>query len=609
MNSKMKKPVVDPITLSVVWNKLLNITRETGERVMHSAQSFVMANARDLGAVLLNDKGQILVQSEFALAHCGVAEIATKPMLDRYGGKLYPGDCVLANDAHIIRSGHLPDWTFLVPIYWHDELVFYCHFRGHMMDSGGAYSGGYFPRAYDCIAEGLNIPPLKIIDKGKVNEEVFGLILRNVRNSAGVRGDNLLVYGSMMRAEKEIGNLMDKYGLDTVRECCDEMIRRGEMAMRRQIREIPEGVYTGETAADWDGTIPDRPVRVRVKLTVKGDELTFDFSGSDKQVDFINSPLGNTHMSLHLAVFTTLDPGIPHNHGAMVPIKVIAPEGTVVNPTYPHTYGSCALIVGQHVTEVCLEALGKALPEKALAPSARHLCPFFVGRDPRSEMMIDPRTRVVREYFGGPFASPSGTGATKGYDGWEGVGILGMAGQMFRGPFEKAEIFFPFSWRCVELAEDTEGPGEFTGCTGTYVEMECQSKEGFHTFVMTGNSDGARFAPIGQSGAPPASFHEMYIYRAKKQTKEVLRTVDMANLGPGDTVITKAAGGAGWGNPLDRDVERVKEDVREGVVSVKRARDVYGVSIDPKTFAVDYDTTKKLREIMKKGSTESGSNG
>jgi N-methylhydantoinase B len=601
VSTKTKKPVVDPITLSVVWNRLLNVTRETGERVMHSAQSFVMANARDLGVVLLNDKGYILTQSEFAMAHCGVGEIATQAMLDRFGGKLYPGDCVLANDAHIVRSGHLPDWTFLVPIYWHDELVFYCHFRGHMMDSGGAYSGGYFPRAYDCIAEGLNIPPVKIIDRGRVNEEIYSVILRNVRNSAGVRGDNLLVYGSMMRAEKDIANLIDKYGLDPVKNSCNEMIRLGEEAMRREIRKIPKGVYTGETAADWDGTTPDRPVWVRVKLTVTGDEMTFDFSGSNEQVDFINSPLGNTYAKVQLAIFVTLDPGIPHNHGAMEPIKIIAPEGTVVNPTYPHTYGSCALIVGQHVTEVCLEALGEALPEKAVAPSARHLCPFFVGRDPRPEMTIDPRTGVVREYFGGPFASPSGTGAVEGYDGWDGIGVLSMGGLMFKGPFEQAEVFFPFSWRRVELAQDTEGPGEFTGCTGTYVEMECQSKEGFHTIVMTGNSDGERFSPIGQAGAPAAPIHEMYIYRARKHETEILRTVDMANLGPGDVVITRAGGGAGWGDPLNRDVERVREDVKERVVSIGRARDVYGVVIDPKTFTVDYGATKRLRDLMKKG--------
>jgi N-methylhydantoinase B len=603
--TEFQKSVVDPVTLSVVWNRLLSITRDVGERVVHSAQSFVMANARDLGPILIDDRGRVITQVDFATAHCLVAEVPTRKILDKFEGKLYSGDCVLANDGHIIKSGHLPDWTFFAPIFWHDKLVFYCHFRGHMMDTGGAYSGGYFPRAYDCIAEGLNIPPLKIMERGQECKEVLELLFRNVRNSPGVYTDSMLIYGSIMKAQEDVCSLIDKYGLDTVRDCCKEMIRAGEEAMRREIEKIPEGVYTGETAVDWDGTTPNKPVWIRVKLTVKGDEMTFDFSGSQEQVDFVNSPIGNTRCFTYAAVFLTMDPGMPHNQGSMNPIHIIAPEGTVVNPTYPHTYGSCALNCGTQIAEVCLEALGKAIPERAVAPWARHLCPFMVGRDPRPEMMYDPRTKSVREYFGGPFASMPGSGAVKGYDGWEGVGFLSSGGVMVRGSIEKAEIFYPFYWRRVELSQDTEGPGEFTGCTGTYMELVCESKEGFPAIVMTGNSDGEVIAPKGVAGAPPAQLHQMYVYRAARKTKEILRTVDMTTVGPGDVVITKAAGGAGWGRPLDRDVERVKEDVKEGVVSVQRAKDTYGVIIDSETFAIDYEATNELRGLMKKSNPPS----
>jgi N-methylhydantoinase B len=174
---------------------------------------------------------------------------------------------------------------------------------------------------------------------------------------------------------------------------------------------------------------------------------------------------------------------------------------------------------------------------------------------------------------------------------------------MVRGSIEKAEIFYPFCWKRVELSQDTEGPGEFTGCTGTYMELVCESKEGFPSIVMTGNSDGEVIAPKGVAGAPPAQLHQMYVYRAARKTKEILRTVDMTTVGPGDVVITKAAGGAGWGHPLNRDVERVKEDVREGVVSVQRAKDTYGVIIDPETFAINYEATNELRGLMKKSNS------
>ena len=594
MSAKVHEPGVDPVTLSVVWNRLLTINREMGYRVMHSGQSFVMANARDLGPVLVDEKGHILIQAEFLPSHTLVAETPSRIILDKFG-KLDPGDLVLANDSHIIHSGHLPDWTFMRPIYWHDELVCYCHFRGHMMDTGGAFSGGYFPRAYDCIAEGLNIPPLKVIEKGEVNEELYSLILRNARTAAGVRADNMLIYGSIGKAEEDICELVDKYGLDTMRACLKEIVIAGEKGMRSEISNIPDGEYYGETAVDWDGTTPDLPVWIRVKLTVKGDEMTFDFSDSDDQRDFVNSPLGNTICFTTLAVFLTMDPTIPHNHGSMAPISVIAPEGKVVNVTYPHTYGACACSCGTEICEASLQALGKAIPEKAAAPWSRLFCPDMMGRTP----ITDPRTGLLQEYFAAPFIEGGGTGAVKGYDGWEGYLAHTVGGVIYRGSVETCEMFLPFFWRTVKLSQDTEGAGEFTGATACYTERLCEAAEGSRTILMSGNSSGEEFPPLGQNGAPPAPLPEMYLQRAGKKNLEILKTIDMTEVWGGDLMISKGGGGAGWGNPLDRDPERVREDMEEMKVSIRRARNVYGVVINPRTRAVDYKATEELRKTLR----------
>ncbi|MFH1650733.1 MAG: hydantoinase B/oxoprolinase family protein [Chloroflexota bacterium] len=601
--SKDTKAVIDPTTLSVVWNRLNIINLEMGERIIRASQSYVMALGRDLGPVLLDARARFVSQiSHVPPTHAFTAEIAAKAFLEKFAGKIYPGDCFLANDGHIIRSGHLPDWVFISPVFWHDELVAYAHCRAHMMDTGGSFSGGYFPRAYDCIAEGLNIPPVKIIEKGKENKELMELIFRNVRNSAGVRSDSMLVYGAMMRTEKDIIELIDRYGLETIKGCWDEMTRVTEDAMRRQIREIPDGVYYGETACDWDGTTPDKPVWIRVKLTVKGDELTFDFSESDDQVDFINTPLGTTYSYVYHAIFLTMDPNIPRNHGSMVPVTIIAPPGKVVNPTYPHTYGSCAVAVGIEIVEVCLEALGKALPKKAPAAWSRPFNTYMVGRDPRPDMTLDPRTGATREYSGHPFVTGGGSGAVYGFDGWEAMGSPAGAGLIVRTPIERAEMFFPHCWRRIELAQDSEGPGEYTGCTGTLVENECLTEKGYQALVMTGDADGQVIARKGQAGAPNASLSEMYIYRARTGQKEPFHTMDIAHLGHGDVIVTRTAGGSGWGNPLDRDIARVREDVREGVVSAQRAKDVYGVVIDPGTAVVDKAATEKLRAARKQES-------
>jgi len=601
MAIKEKGASVDPITLSVVWNRLLTISRECGERVVHSAQSYVMANARDLGPVLLNDKAQIITSVEFLPCHCLLAEIPTKAILDKFG-KLDPDDMVLGNDAFIVKSGHLPDWTWLMPIYWHDELVFYMHFRAHVMDTGGAFSGSYFPRAYDCIAEGLNIPPIKLIKKGKINEEVREVIFDNIRTPAGVWADLMLIYGSIKRAEEAICELVDKYGLDTLKSCCDEIISRDEEATRAEIRQIPDGVYYGAQAVDWDGTTRDRPVWVRVKLTVRGDEMTFDFSDSDDQVDFVNSPLGNTYAYVYLALFLAMNPGIPHNHGARAPVHIIAPEGKVVNPTRPHTYGACACSAGTEIYEACTQALGKASPDKTQSPYSKHSGCAVTGRLP----ITDPRTGNDLEFFGAPFMEESGTGAPKGYDGWDGTVGCPLCGVIYRGSVEICELYFPFHWPVLKFEQDYEGAGEFIGARGTFAARENIAPPGARVILQTGDTAGEYFSPAGLAGAPSAPLSEMRMRRAGKTEWEVIHTFDMAEMYPGDVLTTKAGGGAGWGNPLNRDVEKIRADVRDELLSVKRARDVYGVVIkpeslgkDPWNIEVDYKATEELRKKLK----------
>jgi len=601
MTTKKSGAAIDPITLSVVWNKLLTVTLETGERIIHSAQSYVMANARDLGITLLDDKMQIITQQAFLPCHGLSASIATKAMTDALG-KLDPGDLALSNDGFIVKSGHLPDWVVIAPIYWHDELVMYCHFRGHQMDSGGALSGSYFPRAYDCIAEGLNIPPLKIIEKGKIDEKVKGLIFNNVRTPAGGWADLMLFYGSIKKAEKDISDLIDKYGLGTFRACNDEMLRRGEEAVRAEIRSIPDGEYYGESAVDWDGSVRDVPVWIRVKLTVKGDEMTFDFSDTMEQVDFVNSPLGNTYAYVYLALFLSVDPTVPHNGGAMRPVHIIAPEGKVVNPTRPHTYGACGCHSGCEIYEACAQALGKATPDKTQAPFSYHFCVDFAGRLP----ITDPRTGYEVEYFAAPFIEEGGSGAVKGFDGWEGVVGCPLCGTVYRGSVEINELIFPFRYNIAKLAQDSEGPGEFIGSRGVYGERECVEPPGARTILMSGDCNGQYFAPLGIAGAPPATLGELYIQRAGKKEREMFYTMDEAVVNAGDVLITRAGGGAGWGNRLDRDVERINEDVISGLLSVQRAKDVYGVIIkpesvgeDPETIEIDYKATEELRKKLK----------
>jgi N-methylhydantoinase B len=605
----VEKGAVDEVTLSVVWNRMLTYIYECGERVMISAQSLVMAFVRDLGPVLLTPDGDIIVSGDFLPHHTLIAEIPTKHIIKKFG-KLEPGDMVLANDAHIIQSSHMLDWTCVIPIYYKDELVFYGHFKGHVLDSGGAYQGGYFPGTYDCYGEGLNIPPLKIYKKGVLNEDVRELILNNNRTPAAVWADFELIRGSLLRLADNIVGLIDRYGLDTMKGCVQEMIRRDEIATRRQIRGIPDGVYYGESAVDWDGTTPDKQVFVRVKLTVKGDEMTFDFSDSDDQVDFVNVPLGLTHACTLQALFWMFDATIPHNHGVRIPVHIIAPPGKVVNPTRPHTYGGCACNAGTQVTEACNHALAQAMPERAMGDWSRHFAANASGRLPE----IDPRTSLDREFFQAPFIEEGGSGAVKGFDGWDGVGAGGGSGASKRGSVEEQELSYPVRFDVVDLMRDSEGAGEFTGARGTYVERIITIPEkGARYILQTGDCTGDTWPAFGVAGAPKLPLSSMRVIRAGKKRKEVIKAIDLNELYSGDVLYTRCYGAGGWGNPLDRDPEKVKTNVMEGLLSLNRARKVYGVVLNQKdkenaeTIEVNYPATRELRKKLRKSDKKDNS--
>ncbi len=596
------KTKVDEVTVSVIWNKLMNTTREVGERVVHSAQSYVMANARDLGPVLLNDIGHIVCQVEFLPCHCLLAEIPTKAILDKFG-PLDEGDMVLGNDGFILRSGHLPDWTFLVPIYYEGELVFYYHFRGHMADSGGAYSGSYFPQAYDCISEGLNIPPVKIIEKGNVDEKAKEIIFNNIRTSSAVWSDCMLIYGSIQKGQDDIKKVIEKYGVDVVRECCDQMIKRGEEAMRNEIKAIPDGKYTGETAVDWDGTTPDQPVWVRVKLTVEDDEMTFDFSESMncKNVDFVNSPLGNTYCFTYLPVYYATDPNVPRNHGALVPIKIIAPEGSITNPTRPSTYGACGCSIAGEITDACTQALSKAT-KKAQGVFSRHYSVDVAGRLP----IKDPRTGADLEYFGAPFLEEGGSGAVEGHDGWDGMCGTVLAGVIKHGSVEVCENVMPFFWEEMNLMQDMEGPGQWVGARGSVAIRHCNAPKEATTLLMAGDASGTFFPPAGSNGAPYAPTGNLYMKTVGSDKKEFFPTMCMKPMFSGDILYTECMGGGGYGNPLDRDPEKIRLDVRDEYISVQRAKNVYGVIIvpssltdNPEDVAIDVAATDLLRKELR----------
>jgi N-methylhydantoinase B len=583
---------IDPTTFSVVWNKFEYIVEQACEKVLYSTQSFVTALVRDLGASLQDARGRLVVASAHLPVHTLIAETAMKGVNGKFGTDYQPGDYIIANDPYIVKAGHLPDWSFIKPTFYKGELIGFLQCKTHVADTGGFLPGGYGPGAYDIIAEGLNIPPLKMIKAGVVDKDLWEFLLKNVRNPNQVEMDAKLINGVLTQAEGQLCALCDKYGVETVKACMGQIIAAGEKAMRAEIEQIPDGTYSGESVTDWDGTT-DKPVWVRVKAIVKGDEMTFDFSESDPQVTFVNSPFGNTYMYAMIAVYYTVSPTVPKNSGSMAPVHLIAPEGSVVNPIFPATVGACPVNIGCQIGEACLLALGKAVPDKALAGWGMHCCPINIGVEPR---VIDPRTGKIKQYFAEHFASDAGSGGVKGYDGWPGVVNCGSGGNFMRPNIENYELEVPFRVLNYEVLQDWEGAGEFRGSPGTCVVFVADTAEGAPSYLMTGNSDSVPRPGVAGGGDSPAV--EMYI-DSPNGKRRVLRTKANEPVYPGEIITTKVPGGGGWGDPLNRNVEKVRDDVMDGVVSLQRAREVYGVLLAPETFEIHYEATQKLRNELK----------
>jgi N-methylhydantoinase B len=582
--AKTEKTVqVDPITLATVWSYFNRICKEMREFMFRTSPNFLTAKLHDVSVGIWDTQGRAIAIPEGLPGQFIAGGFGIKLILDMYKDRIYPGDLFLTNDPYHGGALHLPDWGFMRPIFYKGELLFMTLSRSHQIDTGGAYPGGYFPGAYDIIAEGLQIPPVKVVEKGQENTELMRLIWSNTRNPEGVRVDNYALMSSSRISETRIIELLDKYGKDTVFACIEEMFKRTEAGMRAAVKAIPDGEYYGEAAQDHDGSVLDVPVWVRLNLIKKGDSITLDWSKSDPQTKgFVNSSFANTYSLSMAFCFLYGDPALSeyHNWGSMKPFTVIAPEGSVVNPRYPAVLGACPVIMGTQICEAIIMALSKAIPKKAIAAWGREYAQFLFGNDPR----------VGKLYIYTTFNMCGGPGAVYGYDGYQGGEILTTLGSAAKADVEEEEIRFPWFYRRYEFATDLSGAGKWRGSPGVYWEIE---NKGGEAMMSTGNSLGETTQGAGALGGYPTPFNRCYVTRKRKKIPH--RAGRIYPIYSGDILTKISSGGAGVGNPAEREPEKVLEDVIKEFVSVEAARNIYKVVIDADKLAVDYKATQKLR--------------
>ncbi|MEK7377603.1 MAG: hydantoinase B/oxoprolinase family protein [Candidatus Binatota bacterium] len=575
---------IDPLTLSTVWHSLQRICREMRRVIERTSQSFLISQLKDISVGIWDGEGNtIAIPVGLPIQFVG-AKFSVKYILNEYRDNVYPGDVFLANDPYKGYSCHPPDWGFFRPIFYKKKLVFWTLARAHVEDTGAAFPGAYFSDPYDVHSEGILIPGVKVMEKGKEQRDVLRLIWNNVRLSEGVRIDSYSMIAATQLAELRLGALVERYGIGTVQRCVSVMQDRTERAIRACIKQMKDGTYYGESSTDDDGYELDVPVTVRCEITVKGDKLTLDFSQSDKQRrGFVNCSYPSTYSNAVAASILFFDPALAeyHNEGTMRAIEVIAPEGLVVNAKYPAPMGGAPVSMGGNILEAVMMAMSEAVPGRAAAGWGRRYGQYIYG--------INPRTDGLYVFPG--YHAEGGAGAVAGYDGYQGSASIGTLGEISRPNTEDVEIRYPWKVISRQFRMDSSGAGKWRGGPGFHWEaLNLGGEAGMHTGAGQGETTFSHGA-LGGKQSPP---NTCYILRNGERIRAKVHRLHQ--LRGGDHVVKDTGGGGGIGRPEERDPQAVWEDVYiNELVTIEGAREIYKVAIDPATRQIDWNQTKSLR--------------
>jgi N-methylhydantoinase B len=568
----------DAITLEILWRRLVSIVDEADASVARTAFSSLLRDAHDYTCMFTDSRGQELVQGTFCTpGQAGAMALGVKTLINSMALDAYqPGDVFIVNDPWLL-AGHLNDVCVMAPIFYRQRPVAFTACVFHHSDIGGRVASDN-RQVYE---EGIFIPPLKLYEAGVLNESVLELIRWNVRTPEEVTGDiRSQVAANHVCAQKVIEMLEDE-GLDTLDGLADEIIDRTEKSMRAAISKIPNGIYPYEGIIEGAGKRED--ITIKVAVEVKDSDIHIDFGGTSSQVDWGGNVVYNfTYAYVFMAVKSAFDPDIPINEGAIRPVKMTAPEGTVVNCKFPAAVAA-RMQIGHFMTEMVFKALAAATPNNIIAESGGTPAQtnIFYGKRCNAAPWL---TMIIR---GG------GLGAGNRKDGHH-CAIFPANGA--NTPVEIFESDTPLIVEERSLVCDSGGPGKMRGGLGRKMTIRVPDDD----YAPQGPTSIAvqagryKYPPQGLFGAGPGSGARFLI---NEQTGD---PSGLTLCSAGDVIRFDSAGGGGYGDPLQRDPQAVEADVVNGYVSIEKAREDYGVVVDPVTLKVDRAETEKIRGSRKK---------
>ncbi len=533
---------MDRITLEVIGAGLLTIAEEMGAALIRASYSSNIKERRDCSTAIFDARGQVIAQAEHIPMHLGSLLGTVEEILHRYPpAALAPGDMFIVNDPYTGGGTHLPDINLVAPVFAGSELFGFVANIAHHADR----TGEKIRTIWD---EGLRIPPIRLLEGGRVREDVMELLLANFAVPSERRGDFRAQLAVNRLGERRLRELIGRWGVATVRAACDELLAWGERKIRTAIAAVPDGVYRFTDAMDDDG-VGDTPVPIVAAITVDGDRMHLDFAGSGPESrGDLNVVRGALLATVYYALKAVLDPSIPANGGFYRAIAVAAPEGTIVNARPPAPVGwrtqTC-----QRIADAVFGALAAALPGRVpAAGNGANAAMMFSGVDPRTQ-----RWYVYLETIGG------GAGATARADGLDGVQV--HVTNTSNLPVECLELEYPLLVEEYALVESSGGPGRTRGGMGIRRTIEVLD----HEASFLGSLDRARIAPWGLAGGLPGGCGGIVLNAGTTGEQRLPSKIWGHRLAAGDRVAMLTPGAGGYGPPAERPVERVRADLEDGV--------------------------------------------
>jgi len=543
----MSNESFDPITLEVLWGRLIAIVDEAAVTLIRTSFSTVVRESFDFSCVLTDSRGNSLAQATLSIpSFIGTLPQTVKHFLRFFPEEtLRPGDVLITNDMWL-GTGHLPDINVARPIFRDGHLIAWAASVAHAPDIGGKIRS---PDPRDVFEEGLQIPPMKLSDGGEINEVLLQVVRANVRVPDQVVGDLWAQVAALDISEQRLVGMMEEYDLEEVDELAAAIQGVSESAMRSAITALPDGDYVHELQTDGLTV----PITLHLKLTVQGDRIHCDFTGSSDQVDRALNVVPSYRDAFTMyAIKCALSPYVPNNEGAFRPITLHAPEGSILNPRFPAA-GGCRVLVGHYLPTLVFTALSELIPDRIMAATGSPVWCINVGG-----VTAKGRRVSTMFFFNG------GTGAARLRDGYT---CLSFPSNVSNTPVELMESNAPWTIESKALVSDSGGAGRHRGGLGQSVKLCIASPSTVSVSFLAERTQfpapGLFSGEAGGSGAVLLNDQPI-----DPKVTHIVQT--------GDILELRTPGGGGVGAPKERSQDALRQDIEEGYVSVVRARDIYG---------------------------------